>query len=214
MLFSGRNSIMELIIMIPAILLALTVHEFAHAWAASKMGDHTARSAGRVSLNPFVHLDLMGTIVMILTGFIGWAKPVPVDYRNMKNGVKDLTIVAAAGPVANILAACFFIGVLFAINSGQQLINTILPESIQTPLVIFFIRSLVINVAFAILNLIPVPPLDGFNVIANYLPPNVALFFIRYRMSFMFVLILFIWKGPFATIIHSIIVFIFKTFLI
>jgi Zn-dependent protease len=212
MLLTRGNGPLDLIILIPAILLALTVHEFAHAWVAWKMGDNTARDLGRVSLNPFVHLDIMGTIVMVLTGFIGWAKPVPIDPRNFKNGVKDMALVAVAGPRANILTASLFIGTILIAFSNDAFVDRVIPDNIAIPLFSFIGRSLVLNIAFAFLNLIPVPPLDGFNVISMFLPPNAIMFCLRYRMFFMIALILFVWKGPFASILQSILNMVFRLF--
>ena len=212
MLLAGLTGIADLVILIPAILLALTVHEFAHAWMAWKMGDRTAKEMGRVSLNPLVHLDLMGTLVMVMTGFIGWAKPVPIDPRNFRNGVKGLAMVAAAGPMANILMAALFVGALLAADHIGALASGFVPYGIAIPLLTFVGRCLVLNIAFAFLNLLPVTPMDGFNVIAMFLPPSALAFCLRYRMFFMIALIMFVWKGPFSDILNSIIMVVVKLF--
>jgi Zn-dependent protease len=187
--------------MIPVILFALTIHEFAHAWVAWKRGDDTALEMGRVSLNPLVHLDLMGTLVMVLTGFIGWAKPVPLNFQKFKKGFYDLALVALAGPMANILSSILFSSILYFMFTYK----IELPYSILEPVLEILFKGVAINLVFAILNLIPIPPLDGFNAISVFLPINVVRFCRRYQLVFMFLLILFIWKGPFRHIINYII---------
>ncbi len=149
------------------LLLSLTFHEAAHAWSAERLGDPTARLLGRVSLNPVVHIDPIGTIVFPLiamfTGFplIGWAKPVPVDTRNLRqHGKQKYMLIAAAGPASNlILAAVAAVGVAFLgfENAGQ-------------PVFEFFRWMVTINVLLAVFNMVPVPPLDGGNVLAGLLP--------------------------------------------
>ena len=149
------------------LLLSLTFHEAAHAWSAERLGDPTARLLGRVSLNPVVHIDPIGTIVFPLiamfTGFplIGWAKPVPVDTRNLRQHWKQkYMLIAAAGPASNlILAAVAAVGVavLGFENAGQ-------------PVFEFFRWMITINVLLAMFNMVPVPPLDGGNVLAGLLP--------------------------------------------
>ncbi|MDR2385979.1 MAG: site-2 protease family protein [Deltaproteobacteria bacterium] len=210
MLLTGRNGLLDIIILIPAILLALTVHEFAHAWVAWKLGDQTAWNLGRVSLNPIVHLDIMGTIVLVLTGFIGWAKPVPVDSTYFKNPRKDMALVAAAGPAANIVTAVFFILALLLFTYAYSIFGNLLPIPIQRPLVALMVRCLIINLAFAFMNLIPIHPLDGFNIIAFFLPLSVIFFCLRYRYFFMVALLIFFWKGPFFDIFNQFTAALFK----
>jgi len=153
------------------LLISLTIHEAAHAWSADKLGDPTARMLGRVSLNPIVHIDPIGTlllpIIATLTGLplIGWAKPVPVAVRNLRNPRRDFMIVAAAGPISNILQAIVASLVFRAVLSagvGQPLVLSVLGEAV------------LVNLMLAFFNLIPVPPLDGGNVALGLLPPRVA----------------------------------------
>ena len=138
---------------------ALTFHEFAHAWMAFKCGDNTAARMGRLTMNPFAHLDMMGSMMILFVGF-GWAKPVPVDSRLLRNSRTDMMKVAAAGPIANLLLALVS-GLLF------RLLNPfgILPESIAI-LIYYFTR---INITLAVFNLIPVAPLDGSQIFSGYL---------------------------------------------
>lgn len=158
-----------LFVAMPAILFALTFHEYAHAWAAWKLGDPTARSMGRLSLNPLVHLDPAGTIMLIITvmsGFgIGWAKPVPVDPRYLRNPRKDMLWIALAGPVSNIILAFILVGVFTHMPSGGVLTDT-LRQMIR--------YGIIINLALAFFNMLPIPPLDGSRVLRGLLPPAQA----------------------------------------
>jgi Zn-dependent protease len=159
----------QLLLIMPPILFALTFHEFAHAWSARKLGDPTAESMGRLTLNPLAHLDPAGTIMLIITVMagvgLGWAKPVPVDMRYLKNPRRDMMWIALAGPVSNIVLAFIF---------GGFLLN--FPPS-DGPLDSF--RDMVryafsINLTLAFFNLIPIPPLDGSRVVTGLLPPQQA----------------------------------------
>ncbi len=155
---------------------SLTVHEAAHAWSADRLGDPTARLLGRSSLNPIVHIDLIGTILLPLVAvfsnlpIIGWAKPVPVNTSRLRNPRRDFMLVAAAGPASNLLLA--LLGAM-AIRVG------VAPDALTSghPLV----QVVLINVLLAVFNLVPVPPLDGGNVLAGLLPPSAADVFIRMR---------------------------------
>jgi len=138
---------------------ALTFHEFAHAWMAFKCGDNTAARMGRLTMNPFAHLDMMGSMMILFVGF-GWAKPVPVDSRLLRNSRTDMMKVAAAGPIANLLLAMVS-GLLFRLLNPSG----ILPESIAI-LIYYFTR---INITLAVFNLIPVAPLDGSQIFSGYL---------------------------------------------
>jgi len=152
------------ILRIPIILLALTIHEVAHGWAALKLGDPTARDQGRITLNPFSHLDPLGAI-MLMSGVFGWAKPVPVNGYNLKKPKRDILLVSLAGPVSNILQAiCFgmIMRLLFAINPQILLGNTQLHMLLQLG---FFI-----NAGIAFFNLLPFPPLDGSKILMGVLP--------------------------------------------
>jgi Zn-dependent protease len=155
------------------VLLSLTIHEAAHAWTAYRLGDPTAKMLGRISLNPLVHIDLIGTIVLPLIAafsnlpIIGWAKPVPVDTRRLRNPRRDFMLVAAAGPVSNLLQA-IVVAVLFHVLplESLDLFNLNWPN--------VFRRAADINILLALFNMVPVPPLDGGNVLAGLLPPSAA----------------------------------------
>ncbi len=170
-----------LILTLPCILIALTFHEWAHGYAAYKCGDNTAKSMGRLSLNPLDHLDIMGTISMLIFGF-GWAKPVPVIPRNFKKPRRDFAIVAIAGPLMNLVIAFFssMIAYLILFAGGGELQYYFITnegESIYKFLYFacqFFYLMSYLNIGLAVFNLIPVPPLDGSRVVSWLLPPRLS----------------------------------------
>jgi Zn-dependent protease len=158
----------QLLIAFVVLIGSLTFHEAAHAWTADTLGDPTARTLGRLSLNPAVHVDVIGTIVFpliaLMTGvpLIGWAKPVPVDMRNLRAPRRDFAIVALAGPISNLILAA----------AGAVVIN-LLPE--MDGAMGLLVRMLVwVNVLLAVFNMIPIPPLDGGNVLLGILPEPLA----------------------------------------
>lgn len=155
-----------ILINIPVILFALTIHEYSHALIASRLGDDTARQLGRLTMNPIKHLDIFGTILMVLVGF-GWAKPVPVDTRNLQNPKKDMLFIALAGPASNLILA--LISGLSIRYFAQYLVTG---GSILNFGIIFQVLTLtlVYNTALAVFNLLPVPPLDGSRIIYGLLP--------------------------------------------
>jgi len=154
---------------------SLSVHEAAHAWAAFRLGDRTAERLGRLSLNPAVHVDPIGTLlfplIAILTNLplIGWAKPVPVDTRFLKHPKRDFALIAAAGPISNVLMAVVGAIVLFLLPGVAP--GDIAGRTVMTPLFQFLDMFVVINVLLALFNMVPVPPLDGGNVLLGVLPP-------------------------------------------
>lgn len=152
-----------LILMVPALLLAVTIHEVAHGLVADRLGDPTARLAGRLTLNPLPHIDPVGALAFVLAGF-GWAKPVPVNAHNLRHPIRDMAWVAAAGPLSNFIVA--FLG-LIALVLVRRLSNAPL---IAEPLVgmLFYVYSF--NLALGIFNLIPLPPLDGGHFLPYFFP--------------------------------------------
>jgi Zn-dependent protease len=189
----------------PVLLLALTVHESAHAWTAEKFGDSTARNMGRVSLNPIVHMDIFGTVLFpifaMITGFplIGWAKPVPVNSRFLNNPSRDNMFISLAGPFSNILLALSLFLLLVVLSVSGILYS--LPVEIFKPLRIILNFGVLINVLLAIFNMIPVPPLDGSHVLEHFLPYPWAE---KYEMikpyGFLIILVLF-YAGLFRLLI-------------
>ena len=166
------------------LLFSLTVHEMAHAWTADRFGDPTARLLGRVSLNPIVHADPIGTVVFPLlslaTGamLIGWAKPVPVNLRLLRHPRRDYMLVAAAGPISNLLLALFAALLLAIVPVSPQLVGE---SNVSVPIVKLLVGLVNLNVLLAVFNLLPIPPLDGGNVLAGLLPPNLAAVFNQLR---------------------------------
>ncbi len=157
---------------LPAILLAITVHEYAHGRVAFSLGDPTARINGRLTLNPLSHLDLMGFICLVLAGF-GWAKPVPVNPHYFRNPRRGMMVSSLAGPLAN-LAAAGVCGVLLRGMDGGGLVAELLA------------LGLFYNVALALFNLLPVPPLDGSHVLKGLLPSQMAVLLSRYDRALMY----------------------------
>lgn len=157
----------ELVLKIPALLLAVTIHELAHGLVADRLGDPTPRRAGRLTLNPLPHLDPLGTLAFVLAGF-GWARPVPVDIRHLRHPRRDMAWVAAAGPLSNLLAG--FVGLL-----ALAVVRDIgLPTGLAGPIAGVCLWIFQFNVALGIFNLIPLPPLDGGHFLPYVLPPAAA----------------------------------------
>jgi Zn-dependent protease len=161
----------QLLISFTVLLLSLTVHEAAHAWSADRLGDPTARLLGRLSLNPAVHVDLIGTVVFPLVAMltnlplIGWAKPVPVNIRRLRAPRRDFALVALAGPVSNVLMALAAAAVFSLLPIGGAGL-----DRLATGLVL----AVMLNLLLAVFNMLPIPPLDGGNVLLGILPPGAA----------------------------------------
>ena len=198
----------DIIILIPVILFALSVHEYSHGIVAYRLGDPTAYQAGRLTLNPLSHLDPVGTLMLFVAG-IGWAKPVPVDPRYFQNPRRDMLWVALAGPASNMVLALLSGLIIRAMNANVELTLS-LPFSSQ--LVAMVYRSLWINLALAVFNLLPIPPLDGSKILGGLLPPEYDHFLYnleRYGPGVLFGLVMFgmltgvsiLWLmiGPFVT---------------
>ncbi len=168
-----------------AFAIAITVHEASHGWMADKLGDKTARSMGRITLNPIAHIDPLGTVILPLflilfrSPFVfGWAKPVPVNSNNLRNPRKDMLWIGLAGPLANIITAVLFSIIL---RSRFILPNTLAP--------IFINNVILINLVLAFFNLIPVPPLDGYQIISGLLPRGAAVSYSRIEPYGMWIII-------------------------
>ncbi|MBN1485694.1 MAG: site-2 protease family protein [Chloroflexia bacterium] len=183
-----------------ALLLGLTIHEFAHAWSAYRLGDYTPYRAGRVTLNPLAHLDPTGTILMVLTIFgmapIAWGKPVPINPYNMRHPRRDTIITSAAGPFSNLALA---LGVALLWRIIHSLTGaTLAPNSGAYTLMVILIYF---NVALMVFNLLPLPPLDGFHVLENLAPREWAPlinFLHQYGMWILFGLLMVGWLLPFS----------------
>lgn len=166
------QKLISFILFLPMFFISITIHEFAHAFSASKFGDDTARKMGRLTFNPIKHADLVGTVIMPLASFasgfalIGWAKPVPVNRSNFKNRFRDDVIVSFAGPFSNfILAIIFFIGFLLVLN---------LNFGFKDYVVNIFWYGVFINIFLFAFNLLPIPPLDGSHILFDIYPNKIT----------------------------------------
>ncbi len=196
------NRLIELILSLPPLLLALTVHEYFHGLIAYRMGDPTAKFAGRLTLNPLKHIDIIGFIAFLIFRF-GWAKPVPVNPYNFRDYKKGMIYTSIAGPLSNFLLA-FIFGIVFRIFKYSSINQVLLPLLLMLQL------GLLYNLILCAFNLIPIPPLDGSKVLFHLLPSrynNFAMFLERYGFMFLIGLIfidnlgipvLWGWIGPFV----------------
>lgn len=193
----GQIELADLIFMIMAyaviVLVMLPVHEFAHAWASHRLGDDTARWHGRLTLNPFKHLDPMGTLMLVLVG-VGYARPVPVNPYNFRNPKRGLALSALAGPVSNLLMA--FVSVVVFRVCCVCITNTELLYYLWLVLINVFAS---VNIGLAVFNLLPVPPLDGSKIFGLFLPDRWMYTMERYSRQISMVLIALLFIGVLDT---------------
>lgn len=190
-----QEYLQRILLTIPPILLALTIHECAHAWVAYRLGDPTAKMLGRVTLNPLKHLDPIGTLMLFFSGLFGWAKPVPVNPRNFrKNFSRSMMMVALAGPLSNLfLAALSALAYKLVVLAGPAFLDAV--PSVSRPLFAMIELSVIINVSLAVFNMVPVPPLDGSKVLQYLLPPAKAFAYAKIEQYGFFILLLLIVTG-------------------
>jgi Zn-dependent protease len=200
------NLVQKIVVWALPVLFAITVHEVSHGWVARRLGDPTAEMMGRLTLNPLKHIDPIGTVaipllLLLLGGFIfGWAKPVPVTYQNLHNPKRDMAIVALAGPLSNLLMA---IGWGIIAKIGLLLLGS-LPFAGQ-PLVYMGQAGIIINVILMVLNLLPLPPLDGGRVMVGILPGPLAYKFSRIEPYGFFILLALLATGILSNILGPVI---------
>ncbi|HHY15556.1 MAG TPA: site-2 protease family protein [Firmicutes bacterium] len=187
----------QIILSVPAILLAIAFHELGHAYAAYKLGDPTPKYQGRLTLNPFAHLDPLGTIMLLLFR-IGWARPVVINPQYFKNRKRDTVLVSLAGPLANVLLGWLFYNLL-RLATGYVPIG-----SFARSLFLFFLLNVQINLSLAAFNLLPIPPLDGSNIVAGILPPKLEYEFSRLAPYGPIILIILLISGGARLIINPI----------
>jgi Zn-dependent protease len=195
------NIIQKIVIMAPPLVFAIVLHEVAHGWVANRLGDHTARDRGRLTLNPVSHVDLFGTIIMPILLYLsthgkfvfGYAKPVPINPFNFKDPKKGMAFSSLAGPGVNLIMAIAFAFILRVVLPN---IEGFIPrsewESIGLPIILMLGYGVLINVGLALLNLIPVPPLDGSRIVYWLLPDSMASAYYRLeRYGMLIILALF-----------------------
>ena len=193
------NNITYYVLSALAVLIILTVHEFAHGYAAYKLGDDTPRNLGRLTLNPMKHLDPLGALCLAFF-HIGWAKPVPINTRNLKKPRRDFAIIALAGPVVNILLAFIFALVyLFTFAAlKDKMFSGFNLTLLQNTLNFIYIFHL-INIGIALFNLIPIPPLDGSRLLTAFLPPKAYYFLMKHERTIYYVFLGWLLLGGFVS---------------
>ncbi|WP_432649484.1 site-2 protease family protein [Huintestinicola sp.] len=169
---------------------AVPVHECAHAWVAEKMGDDTGRKQGRITLNPFAHLTLWGSLMMILVGF-GWGKPVSVDPRNFKNPKKGMVLTSLAGPASNFIMA-FLAMIVYKVLAITGVVKD---NSTMQMVAMVFLYVTIINISLAVFNFLPIPPLDGSKIFNAVLPEKWYFTIMRYENIIFIVLIILVYSG-------------------
>ncbi len=186
----------RIFIILPTVLISLTGHEFAHGWVSAKLGDPTPKAEGRLSLNPLKHLDPVGAVLMLLTGF-GWAKPVSVNPMYYKDRKKGMALVALAGPLANLIMA-FVSAVL-----GILLLKIFHNENVQS--IIGMVLSIFVrmNLSFMVFNLIPIPPLDGAKILGMFLPNRTYYRMLEYERYAIILIMILSLTGAFDAIIGT-----------
>lgn len=173
-----------------ASLLCITVHELCHGLAAYRLGDPTAKNAGRLTLNPFSHLDFLG-FVMMLTVHMGWAKPVPIDMRNFRHPKRDMAITALAGPASNFCMAAL------ALLLGRLVLSAAPQTAAWSYVLLFLVYIAGLSVGLGVFNFIPIPPLDGSKIVLSLLPDRVCYQVLRYERFGMVAMLALVWLGVF-----------------
>lgn len=200
-LLTDTNALLSLLLTLPAVLVSITFHEFAHGFAADKLGDDTPRRQGRLSLNPLSHLDPIGTVMLVFAGF-GWGKPVEINPRNFNRNVKmsvGEAIVSAAGPIMNLILSIIF-GIIYAVI--WKFAPNFLITQVGSIIMILLRSCILTNIGLGIFNLIPLPPLDGSKIINAFLPYNIKNWFEKYYHIFYIVFVI-IWVTGIAGMIIS-----------
>lgn len=183
------HPLLQYLVAFPILALSLSLHEFAHGWIANRCGDPTAKMSGRLTLNPLAHIDIWGTLllpiffILTLNTPFGWAKPVPVNFMNLRRPKSQMIWVAVAGPIANLLLATFFAAILH--------VGSFPPDSF---LASFLLLGSFMNLVLAVFNIIPLPPLDGSRIVLGVLPQPLVPYY-RQLESFGFLIILLLWSS-------------------
>ncbi len=200
------DTIRQVVLMAVPILMAVTFHELAHGYVAYRLGDPTAKNAGRLTLNPLKHLDPVGTLVFVVTRMIGWAKPVPVNPYNLRNPRRDMVWVSVAGPAANMVLAVIS-AAAYKVVMLMPLPSSLLAEKVLYPLVMMLQLSVVLNIGLAVFNTIPIPPLDGSKILMGLLPARHAIAYSRIEPYGFFILLALIFLRITDLLIFPVILF-------
>lgn len=202
----GLNLIQKLVIFSLPLIFAITVHETAHGWVAKRLGDNTAFMLGRLTLNPLKHIDPIGTILVpiglyLMTGYpFGWAKAVPVDWRNLGNPKRDMGLVALAGPAANLFMALIWTLLIYL---GFMLLN-VFPQ-FAIPLIYMGVAGVLINAVLMALNLLPILPLDGGRILSSLLPVKQAQLYARSETFGLIIVVLLLVTGLLGAILQPLV---------
>lgn len=198
----NSDKLLSIVLTLPAVIIAMTFHEYAHAWAADKLGDDTPSSQGRLTLNPLKHIEPIGFFILLFAGF-GWGRPVEINTSNFNRNIsrsKGEAIVAFAGPLMNIIlsvVSAFLLGIIIKFN---WLANVQLQYA--QIIIIFMMQLIYINIGLGIFNLIPLPPLDGSKILRHFLPNKARIWFDSYQYIF-YIIFIVIWVLGITSIIIS-----------
>jgi len=203
-MFDVPQTVIEIVVLAPPILLAVTFHEVAHGYVADKLGDPTARLAGRLTLNPLKHLDVVGTLVFFITRMIGWAKPVPINPYNLRRPKKDMIWVALAGPCTNLALAVICSALYRSMVPNLEVGSNELPHTLLVIFALMLRTGVVVNVGLAIFNVIPIPPLDGSRILTGILPPGPALIYSRLERFGFLILLALVFTGALNHVIFPV----------
>ncbi|MEF3254100.1 MAG: site-2 protease family protein [Deferribacterales bacterium] len=210
--FDIASYIKQLSVSILPFLMAVTIHEVSHGYAAYMLGDDTAKRMGRLTLNPFAHIDIFGLIFLLITRLFGWAKPVPVDFSKLRLKKYGPAIVSFAGPLSNfILAIVSAIFLKLVMNSGQG--DNLFANYFMEPIFYMLLYSVQINIALGTFNLIPILPMDGGRILQAFLPYDIAYRYSQTERYGFFIILLLLITGVVGKIIFPIIDFFIKLLL-
>lgn len=209
-MFDIAQIIRELAIVAIPLLAGITLHEVAHGYVAYRFGDPTAKNAGRLTLNPLKHLDPLGTMVLVLTRMIGWAKPVPINPSYFEDPRKGIFWVSLAGPAANFALALTFYLLFNIFAIIQPALGGGYGEAILAPAMLICFYGIIINIILGIFNLFPIPPLDGSKMLATFLPGRLAGQYMQLEKYGFILLLLLIFLGVFRVLFSNVIDFVYR----